>query len=187
VDPRRWRAPPVPSRSIDQPPLPFVADRPPLRVEVVRSARRRKTVQAFLQGDVVTVRVPASMSPADEARYVEELVNRLAHRHRGQAADLDERAQRLADRFGLPHPARIEWVDNQHARWGSCSPDSGRIRLSSRLVDLPVWVIDYVLVHELAHLVHPDHSAAFWAVVDRYPKAERAKGFLIAKGLEPDA
>jgi predicted metal-dependent hydrolase len=173
--------------AIDQLPLPFVADRPPLRVEVVRSARRRKTVQANLAGDVVTVHVPAAMSKADEARYVEELVGRLARRHRGQDNDLAARAEALAARFGLPRPARIEWVDNQRARWGSCSPESGRIRLSNRLVDLPTWVSDYVLVHELAHLVHADHSSRFWALVDRYPKAERAKGFLIAKGLEPDA
>jgi predicted metal-dependent hydrolase len=152
----------------------------------VRSARRRKTVQAFLRGDVITVHVPASMSEADEAQHVQELVARLTRRHRGAAIDLPARARALADRYGLPHPVDVRWVENQESRWGSCTVDSGHIRLSSRLIDTPGWVIDYVLVHELAHLVRADHSAEFWALVDRYPKAERAKGFLIAKGFEPD-
>lgn len=157
-----------------------------MRVEVVRSARRRKTVQAFLRGDVVTVHVPASMSKADEAKAVDELVGRLLRRHRSHRVDVEERARALADRYGLPRAAGVRWVDNQQARWGSCSPESGVIRVSNRLADLPRWVLDYVLVHELAHLIHADHSPAFWALVSRYPRAERARGYLMAKGVEPD-
>jgi predicted metal-dependent hydrolase len=55
------------------------------------------------------------------------------------------------------------------------------IRISSRVAGFPAWVLDYLLVHELAHLVVGDHSPAFWEVVNRYPKAERARGYLIAK------
>lgn len=64
------------------------------------------------------------------------------------------------------------------ARWGSCTPSTGAIRLSTRLAAFPDWVVDYVIVHELAHLLEPGHDKRFWAWVDRYPKAERAKGYL---------
>jgi hypothetical protein len=159
-----------------------VSDRRPsgYRVEVVRSARRVRTVQARLDGDVVRVRVPAAMPAADEARWVEELVGRIERRARPGAVDLADRAAALAGRHGLPLPSSIRWVDNQGARWGSCTPATGEVRISSRLAGLPGWVLDYVIVHELAHLVVPDHSAAFRRLVARYPRAERAKGYLQA-------
>jgi predicted metal-dependent hydrolase len=157
-----------------------------VRVEVVRSKRRRKTVQAFLRGDVITVHVPSWMSKDEEAEHVDALVARLLRQHRSNDLDLEHRARMLAARYRLPRPRSIRWVDNQRARWGSCSTTTGDIRVSRRLVDCPTWVIDYLLMHELAHLVEPNHSPAFWALVERYPKAERARGFLMAKGLEPE-
>ena len=80
--------------------------------------------------------------------------------------------------------ADITWVETQRSRWGSCSPDDRTIRLSLTLADYPGWVRDYVIVHELAHLLVADHSKRFWELVERYPLTERARGFLIAKGME---
>lgn len=150
-------------------------------VRVVRSARRRRTVQAQVLNGEIVVRVPDRMSKADEDRHVAELVERIERRERRSAVDLETRARDLARRFDLPTPASIRFVDNQRSRWGSCSIDSRDIRLSSRLVEYPSWVLDYVIVHELAHLRVADHSPAFHALVDRYPKAERARGYLTAK------
>jgi hypothetical protein len=157
-----------------------------LPVQVIRSRRRRKTVEAQLVEGVVQVRLPAWMSAEEEATYVTSMVERLERRYRSDHVDLDARAAQLAHRYGLPRPRSIRWASNQRSRWGSCSIDTGDIRIASRLADCPVWVLDYVLVHELAHLVVASHGPAFDALVDRYPKAERAKGYLLAKDLDDD-
>jgi predicted metal-dependent hydrolase len=148
---------------------------PPVRV--VRSPRRRKTVTAYRQGETVVVLLPARMSRREEDHWVATMLERL-----------ERRARLLARRYleGMVEPRSVRWVGNMRARYGSCTPDDGTIRLSDRLVPWPPWVRDYVLVHELAHLAVPDHSPAFWRLVDRYPLSERARGFLIAKGMEED-
>ena len=155
----------------------------PFPVRVIRSGRRHRTVSARLVGGVLEVRVPAGLDPATEQRYVDDLAAKVARKHRSDEVDLVGRAATLATRYRLPRPAAIRWVDNQDTRWGSCTPATGEIRISSRLAPFPGWVLDYVLVHELAHLVEANHSARFWALVHRYERAERAIGFLIAKGL----
>jgi len=156
-----------------------------MKVEVVRSTRRRKTVQARQVGGVLRVSIPASMTVADEAHWVQEMVRRMERRAATGEIDLAARAAGLAARYGLPQPANIRWADNQEGRWGSCTPTDRTIRISSRLVGEPGWVLDYVIVHELAHLSVARHDARFWALVQRYPRAERARGFLIARGLDP--
>jgi predicted metal-dependent hydrolase len=155
-----------------------------MEVEVVRSARRRRTIQARRTGDRLRVMIPASMSAADEERWVAEMVRRAQRREDGQRIALDQRAVRLAKRYDLPLPSSIQWVDNQVSRWGSCSPLGGAVRLSLRLARYPDWVLDYVIVHELAHLAEPSHDRRFWSLVGRYPLTERARGYLMAKGDE---
>jgi hypothetical protein len=54
----------------------------------------------------------------------------------------------------------------------------GTIRISARLRGMPSWVLDYVLLHELAHLLQPRHGPQFWALLQGYPRTERARGFL---------
>jgi hypothetical protein len=157
-----------------------------MEVAVFRSARRRKTVSARLVGDVLEVRLPSWMNAAEEARYVDDMRRKFERRRDADVIDVDALARRLARRYDLPQPAEVRWVDNQTSRWGSCTPADGTIRVSSRLAPWPRWVLEYVLVHELAHLAEVAHGPAFHALVARYPKAERATGFLIAKGLELD-
>lgn len=172
----------------DAPQLPFAPAEAmaPFRVEVVRSPKRRKTVQARLEGDTLRLMIPARLSHAEERRWVEEMTERFRRTAQSQAVDLDARAATLGRRFHLPAPASIRWVDNQQHRWGSCTPATGTIRLSRRLAAYPPWVVDYVIVHELAHLVETNHSPAFYALEARYPRAERAIGFLLAKGWGED-
>ena len=154
-----------------------------VQVEVIRSRRRRKTVQAVEADGVLRVLIPATMSRTDEQRWVAEMVGRFERRRVTETTDLVARAATLAGRYRLPLPIDVRWVDNQRSRWASCTPDDGVIRVSSRLAGVPAWVLDYVLVHELAHLVEPRHDRAFWALVNRYRRAERARGFLLAKSM----
>lgn len=139
------------------------------------------------------VLIPARMSRAEERRWVSLMLERLAaqeSRRRPSDADLLARAKELSARYleGRAQPASVRWVGNQMNRWGSCTPADGSIRLSTRLRGMPSYVVDYVLVHELAHLLVPGHGADFWTLVARYPKAERARGYLdgvaAAAGLE---
>lgn len=159
---------------------------PPFTIEVMRSARRRKTAQARLVGDVLEVRIPDRCTRGEEEEFVAHFRAKFERARASDRIDLARRAADLAVEHDLPMPSSIRWVDNQVQRWGSCTPSDGSIRLSSRLAAFPGWVVDYVIVHELAHLEVADHSAAFWKLVNRYPLTERARGFLIAKSGEGD-
>jgi hypothetical protein len=152
-------------------------------VEVRRSARRRRTVSAYREGDRTIVLLPARMSRAEEARWVSTMLAQLAAREakaRPSDAELLDRAQLLSTRYleGRAQPASVRWVDNQQSRWGSCTPIDRTIRLSHRLMEMPGWVLDYVLLHELAHLIVPGHGSKFWALLKSYPRTERARGYL---------
>jgi predicted metal-dependent hydrolase len=153
-------------------------------VEVRRSKRRRRTVSAYRDGDRIVVMIPASLSRAEEAEWVQTMLARLERseqRRRPSDDGLLQRALTLSDRYlgGMAAPESVRWVENQQSRWGSCTPGDRTIRLSARLQGMPSWVIDYVIVHELAHLLESGHDESFWAWVDRYPQAERAKGYLL--------
>ena len=152
-------------------------------MEVRRSHRRKRTVSAYRDGDKVVVLIPAALSREEERRWVAtmlERVQRREQRRRGSDEALAARAAQLSGRYldGRARAASVRWVANQDLRWGSCTPLDGSIRLSVRLQELPAWVVDYVLLHELAHLLEADHSSAFWALLDRYPRTERARGYL---------
>lgn len=153
-------------------------------IEVRRSARRRRTVSAYREGDRIVVLIPAAMSKRDEKQWVADMVARLERKERRTRPSDDQllaRAVTLNDTYfgGLARPSSVRWVTNQQQRWGSCSPGDRSIRLSERLQGMPSWVVDYVLVHELAHLLEHGHDEKFWAWVDRYPRSERARGYLL--------
>ncbi|MGH9041267.1 MAG: M48 metallopeptidase family protein [Acidimicrobiia bacterium] len=154
-------------------------------VEVIRSARRSKTVSARRVDGKVRVSIPATMTRAEEERWVAEMVRRLDRSAATLGVDLSERAAALAGRYDLPLPHSIRFVDNQELRWGSCTPADRTIRISSKLATEPAWVLDYVVVHELAHLVVAGHGRRFWDIVARYPKMERARGWLACREAGP--
>jgi hypothetical protein len=154
---------------------------PPL--EIHRSHRRRRSAAAHARDDVVVVRLPAGMATDEEERMVAHLVRKVTGRARADALGGDEalerRARLLADRYldGV-RPAAVSWSGRMTRQLGSCTPSTGEIRISREVASYPGWVRDYVLVHELAHLLVADHSAAFHEVIARYPRSERARGWL---------
>jgi predicted metal-dependent hydrolase len=163
------------------------SDRPDRRnVEVRRSARRRRTVQAYRDGDRTVVLIPARFTRAQEQEWVAAMLARLdgtgprGRRRAPSDAALARRAEQLSERYldGRARPASVRWVGTMRTRWASCTPADATIRMSERLQQMPDWVQDYVLVHELAHLIVPGHGPRFWALVDRYPRTERARGYL---------
>ena len=153
------------------------------QIEVRRSHRRRRTVSAYRDGDKTVVLIPAQMTRAEEKQWVDKMLARLAGQERKRKPDEGELAHRAAElsaRYfgGRAKPVSVRWVANQATRWGSCTPVDGTIRISDRVRGMPEYVIDYVLLHELAHLLVPSHGPNFWALLDVYPKTERARGYL---------
>jgi predicted metal-dependent hydrolase len=160
----------------------------PPEVEVRISKRRKKTSEAKWVAGRIVVSVPAHLSLESRQKTVDWLVERLLTRHQLQSGltddDLLARAIELSDRYLVgAHPVSVRWVTNQTARWGSCSYYSGHIRVSHRLRAVPEWVLDSVLVHEVAHLTHADHSPAFHKLAGTYPRHKEAGIFLAGYGL----
>ncbi|PXY32851.1 M48 family metallopeptidase [Prauserella muralis] len=156
-------------------------------MEVRRSARRHRTVTAYRDGDTLVVLIPAKMSRAEEEHWVGEMQRKLQRTETKRASPVrasDEalllRCLELSRRYldGTAKPASVRWVPPMRTRWASCTPADRTIRVSEHLRSVPSWVLDYVLVHELAHLRVAQHNARFWALVQRYPKTERAIGYL---------
>jgi hypothetical protein len=152
-------------------------------VEVRRSRRRKRTVSAYRSDGKVIVLIPDRFTRAEEDEWVTTMLERLERSERRRKRT-DEQLMRRARELCADYlhdkvePTSVRWVDNMTTRWASCTTSTGEIRLSDRLQPLPAWVVDYVLLHELAHLIEPNHNKRFWHWVDRYPKAERAKGYL---------
>jgi predicted metal-dependent hydrolase len=164
-----------------------------VEVRVERSERRVRTVSARVTGDIMIVRAPARMTDEELAPLIASLRRRLERKALRPAPAVNDeslaaRATALSARYfgGKLRPRSIRWVTNQGARWGSCTPATGTIRLSHALQRFPAWVVDSVIVHELAHLQVPGHGPAFWVLANRYPLMERARGFLIAKSGRDD-
>ncbi len=160
-----------------------------MEIKIIRSQKRKKTVSARMVDGILVVRAPAHLSDAELLPMVERLKTRIARRETQKSLDdsiLQRRAQALNRRYfgGKLKWQSIRWVTNQNRRAGSCTPADGTIRISHRLNDMPAFVRDYVIMHELAHLEEPNHGKKFWKLVNRYPKTERARGYLMAVGME---
>lgn len=164
-----------------------------METKVIRSHRRRRTVSARFADDIMYIYVPADISDGKLAEVIKNFKGRFEKRKLKKELNLKENlnevAQRLNKKYfgGKLEIDSIEYAANQHKIFGSCSYRKGTIRISYRLAKIPQWVRDYIIVHEMAHIIQPNHSKSFWDIVSRYKLAERARGYLIAKGFEPEA
>ena len=153
------------------------------RIEIRRSARRRRTVSARMEAGTFVVLMPTGLRPEEEQGHVDTLLGRYQRsqaKRRLEREDLSGRARKLSAAYldGRARPASITWVTNQKHRWGSCSPGTGTIRLSTALDGMPDWVVDSVIVHELAHLLEANHGPQFKALVRRFERYDEATAFL---------
>ena len=152
-------------------------------VEVRRSARRKRTISAHREGENVVISNPANLSKREESDAVREMVERM-NKHdlkkKISDEDLEVRSLALGAKYfeGLALPRSVRWVSNMRERWGSCTPEDGSIRISDRVRLMPEYVLDYVLVHELAHLIEMGHNPAFYELENRYPERLRAEAYL---------
>lgn len=155
-----------------------------MEVEIIRSAKRLHTISASWEQGRLVVRMPAHLSQEQEAAYLKKLQAKMQHKladrqQRNRSKDLQERAQNLNSLYFKGQlNYSIEWSNRQHKRWGSCTPDLKSLRISRILQQFPDYVLDYVIMHELCHLIQKDHSSKFWQLVNRYPLSAKARGFL---------
>ena len=133
-----------------------------IRVTIPRWGSKREA-KAFAERERPWIDRQLARMIADAPQSPEVMPAAQARELRARASrELPARLLELAARHGVT-VSRIS-IRNQRARWGSCSP-SGHICLNWRLLQMPEWVRDYVLIHELMHLKRLDHSATFWQLV----------------------
>lgn len=174
-------------------PRPATAPEPALPdVEVRRSRRRTRTVTAFRENGRLVVAIPDRFTRVQEREWVRRMVAKVEsaeRRRRPSDERLAARAAELSRLYlgGQARPTSVAWSSRQGRRWGSCTVAEGTIRISTRVQGMPPWVLDYVLLHELAHLLCAGHGPAFWALLGGYPHLERARGFLEGVAHASDA
>ena len=164
--------------------MPKAMNLPP-NVEVRRSNKRRRTVSAAREGNKTVLNVPQRMSITEIEEIARDLINRMNERDpRAYFSDdeLFKRAQELSATylFSKADPKSVAWSTRLTSTWGICTPLEGEIRITSRLQGMPQYVLDYVLLHELVHLVINDHGKDFESMMRTFEKKERAEGYLDA-------
>ena len=161
-------------------------------VKIKYSNRRRRTVSARLVNGSLLVNAPAAMPASRLETIIDNFKSRFERKRVKEELNrnkpLAEIAARLNETYfnGSLKINSIEYAAGQNTRYGCCNCRNADIRISHRLSRMPEWVRDYVIIHEMAHLMEPNHGRAFWNIVSRYKLAERAKGYLMAVGFEDE-
>ncbi len=163
-------------------------------VAIRYDGRLKKTARwERAQNGTINLRVPQKTSNKNIEAILSDIEQQLVRQQkitkRRTDNDLQARAESINQQYfnGNIRWEAIRWVGNMSKRLGSCTtggPTDGHIRISDKIKDWPAWVVDYVIAHELAHRVHPNHSKDFWNFLENaYPLTERARGFIIGVGF----
>lgn len=160
-----------------------------MEVKIIRSQRRRRTVSARLVDDLLLINAPLIL-PQER---LDEIVSgfKLKFARKKLKTELDKEKNLLDLAIALNEEyfdnklqiKSIEYATNQNSRFGCCNYRTAKISISHKIGFLPQWVRKYVLIHEMAHLIEPNHSRAFWDIVSRYKLTERARGYLMAASI----
>jgi len=133
-----------------------------VRVTIPRWGSKREAMAFYLSQQAWILEQQARAGREQSNRRPPRLIEEVRRLRDRAGRELPSRLIELADRFGLI--VRKVSVRNQRHRWGSCSRN-GHVCLNWRLVEMPDWIRDYVLIHELMHLKRMDHSPSFWKLV----------------------
>ncbi len=124
----------------------------------VRVVANRKMASGRLQNNVLQIRMPSSYDFFERQKACASLISKVLSQY--FLPEFSERVHELNDLHFQKKINKIKFKYN-HSNWGSCSAN-GNLNFSSRLLLTPQFITDYVIIHELAHLVHMDHSKDFW-------------------------
>ena len=124
-----------------------------LKVKPLKTPGEAKLDRGFL-----VVPVPRDLEFERRSRYAERVLRAWYIEHARQK--LPSRVAYWAARIGVEAPQLV--VKDQQKRWGSCD-QAGTVRLNWKIIQAPMRLVDYVVAHELVHLIHTDHTKAFWA------------------------
>jgi len=155
-----------------------------MEIKIIKSRRRKRTASAQIKNGILEIRLPAWISFSEEQKIIQKFLASFKKKSAPKVAS-DKELKKLADQLNHQYfqgelKYSICWSKRQNSIQGSCSIKNKTIRISERLKGAPLWVLKGVIVHELAHLLVPNHSKKFWEIANRYPLMERSRGYLIA-------
>lgn len=153
---------------------------------VVRSGRRKRSIQAFRQNGSIEIHIPDRLTRAQELELIPEMIEMVLNRE-AKSRKSDAQLMTWANEVIREHlkdfdpiterPHSVSWRAMRE-RWGSCTTIDKTIRISDRLNSAPLYVIKHVLLHELIHIRIPGHGDDFQAILERDPDGARAESFL---------
>tara|TARA_B110000879_G_C11151420_1_gene504803 strand:+ start:1400 stop:2188 length:789 start_codon:yes stop_codon:yes gene_type:complete len=145
--------------------------------------KKRSSSGAKIKEDRILLSLDEKLFGVNKSEIIKTALSRVfAKKYKHEV----EKRLELINKHYFGHAVKSLRLKYNKSNWGSCS-NSGNINLSTRLLMAPQWVLDYVIVHELAHMNEMNHSKKYWAIVEKvYPEYKKAEKWLKAYGSTCD-